>query len=672
MPSAQDHEQSIINALMVTDPQIDTGLGTTIRKLISAVALELSGYTTDRDVTQTLYALESVSGAELDYMVGQFGFTRQLANNARGTVTVSRDNADSLFSIDYGTQFYVAATASTNSIFFQSTAYQEMPPGVTSVDVSVVAVNAGAIGNVAANTIRYSAANVGFISCTNMMPTSGGRDAETDDELRRRFLATVFRNESGTREQYLGLALAHASIGRAKMIGQESHYTEITQVENGYVASLVPSKVAAEVRRYYPGKVWVRNTDTGELFNSGEYQFELNTSSGVTTITFLPQSIDEEVGPVSSAATSFQLAYPVFNTNNVTYKRVRNGVQTAISKTGLTISNGNILTANPGVSGAGFAMGDAIIISYTYCRASVGDFVTVEFDYNSKRTRDDLRACELFVDGENPQAARDIQYVDFDKVITTDIANNKYRRADGTKPTVNNLYIPLSHQPVMGSQNRQISVGTSIVLSEGRDFNYIYDITEAEGGTIAADGIELIGSMSNNKFVTQTAALDDESPMSIPYYYNSVPEQVQQLTDSQSVVTMDVCVHQANRRRVGIYLTLMYSTFPRDSIASSVEGAIISWCNNLQFGASVQFSDIETIAANTVGVDNVRVSIEQDAGGARINDGKGHSYVAYGIIEYARDGETIIGQKTGDFLLNENEVLDIQWIQVYARAQSNW
>ena len=70
MPTAQQHEQSIINALRVTDPQLDTSLGTTVRKLISAVALELSGYTTDIDTTTTLYALESVSGIELDYLVG--------------------------------------------------------------------------------------------------------------------------------------------------------------------------------------------------------------------------------------------------------------------------------------------------------------------------------------------------------------------------------------------------------------------------------------------------------------------------------------------------------------------------------------------------------------------------------------------------------------------------
>ena len=142
---------------------------------------------------------------------------------------------------------------------------------------------------------------------------------------------------------------------------------------------------------------------------------------------------------------------------------------------------------------------------------------------------------------------------------------------------------------------------------------------------------------------------------------------VQTLTDAQSVVTMDTCVHQAARRRVGIYLTMMYSTFPRDTVAESAKAAIIQWSNNLQFGAAIQFSDIETVVANTGGVDNVRISTEEDAGGKMIG-----SFSACGIIEYARDGETVIGQRMEDFVLDENEVLDVMWVEVYGRAQSTW
>lgn len=671
MPTAQQHEQSIINALRVTDPQLDTSLGTAVRKLISAVSLELSGYTTDASATTTLYALESVSGAELDYLVGQFGFSRQLASPARGTITISRENADSFLPIDYGSQFYVGATAVSAPIFFQTTAYQEMETGVTSAEISVIATIPGAIGNVAANTIKYSNGYVGYLECTNKLPTSGGRDAETDDELRKRFLATIFRNESGTRDQYIGLALAHTAVGRAKLIGQESHYTEITQVQEGYSASLVAERVAKEVEYYFPKKVWVRNTDTTRLLEGGSYEFELNPNTGETTVTLLPVDAIEEVGPVGNNTSTYQLDHVVYQPNNVVYK-VDGRV---ISSAGLSIS-GDILTVVPDAVGHEFSFGDAIVVEYQYIPASVGDFLTVEFDYHSKRVRDSVRSCELFVDGNTPQPAIDIQYVDFDKIIT---AENQaaYQRKNGSLPAIGSLYIPLSHQPVNGSQNGRVSIGASLSLNEGANFEYIYDVTVAEGGTVASDGIELLGELDTTRGVFKVYnatehsytdyELEDETPISIPYYYNSVPSAVQTLTDAQSVVTMDTCVHQAARRRVGIYLTMMYSTFPRDTVAESAKAAIIQWSNNLQFDAAIQFSDIETVVANTGGVDNVRISTEEDAGGKMIG-----SFSACGIIEYARDGETVIGQRMEDFVLDENEVLDVMWVEVYGRAQSTW
>ena len=67
---AVDYERSIISALSVSDPSMDTSLGSPIRKIISAVAVQLADYRVDANTTNTLYAIDAVSGAELDYLVG--------------------------------------------------------------------------------------------------------------------------------------------------------------------------------------------------------------------------------------------------------------------------------------------------------------------------------------------------------------------------------------------------------------------------------------------------------------------------------------------------------------------------------------------------------------------------------------------------------------------------
>ena len=243
--SAQAFEASIINTLAVSDPQMNTALGTPIRKVITAVAQEMASFNVDVNTTTSLYSLDSVSGTELDYLVGQFGFARQEARAARGSITIRRDNGDSLLQIPYGSQFYKQATATTPSVVFQTTTYTEMAVGVLSIDIAVVATVAGNIGNVPADTINYASAQVGYMSITNSSPTSGGRDAETDEQLRSRFLMTVFRNVSGTGDQMLGLALANERVDKANLIGQECRYSEIAQVEcgdlGGELAEMLPN-----------------------------------------------------------------------------------------------------------------------------------------------------------------------------------------------------------------------------------------------------------------------------------------------------------------------------------------------------------------------------------------------------------------------------------------------
>ena len=654
--NAQSYESSIISTLAATDPQMNTGLGTPVRKIISAVAQELANYGVDANVTSTLYSLESVSGDELDYLVGQFGFTRQMARFARGVVTIRRDDGDSYLQIPYGTRFMKPATATSPSITFLTTSYQELAVGVLSAEVAVIASVQGSIGNVPANTITYTVTSTGFMSVTNLDPTTGGRDAETDEQLRRRFLDTVFRNVSGTSDQMYGLALANERVNRVNLIGLESRYSETVQVSivDGHaVANVSEEQWEMDVKRALDPqrRYWVKIPGTVDtMLSHGQF----TVSQDGRSIELTPVDEEEVIGPIAPGAT-FSLPY----TNVVLVSVTSGGSEVPAASYEFDAVAGTITVDDEVVISGAVSW----TVAYTRHLLEAGDFIVIEFDYLSKHNRGGLKTVDLFIDALTSQQVTDIQYVDFTKVITSD-NRSWWERPDGTNPALGGLYIPLSYQPLNASSGH-INMGSSIVLREGIHFLPLYDVTSTAGSARGIDAVELLGAVSGDVFVFSDGSLagvPDGTPLSAPYYQDDAVSQVQELIDAQRVVTMDVLVHEAVHRRFRVCLTLMYSVFPLDSVKQSVETALIGWSDTLPFGRTIQFSDIETVAANQPGVDNVRVAIESDAGSSGL----------YGLIELERDGETVVNRFDGDFRMAQNEVFEIVDFVFYAKSQQSW
>ena len=666
--SAQSYENSLINALAVADPQMNTALGTPVRKIITAVAQEMSEYDVDPSTTTTLYSIDSVSGAELDYLVGQFGFTRQEARAARGSVTLRRDNGDSLLQIPYGSQFFRQSTATNPSVTFQTTAYQELSEGVLSAEIAIVATVAGDVGNVPANTITYTTTQVGYMSVTNVQPTTGGRDAETDDQLRRRFLLTVFRNVSGTSDQMLGLALAHEDVNKANLVTQESRYTEIVQAtKDGDVVTATVSdgqwdldvtKPLDVARRY-----WVKIPEGGELLSHGDY----DVSPSGKIITFHTRVANDVVGPIV-IDTELQLSHG--DIVDCTVIDNSTGTVAAPSSYSLDKETGKVQIL------ATIGDGVTYTFDYSYNFIGDGDFISVECDYLSKHNRGGIKTVDLYIDALSGDKVSDIQYVDFSKLITADNREN-WVRDDGTLPTAGHIFVPLSYQPLYRSTG-YVNMGTSIVLYEDKHFRMIYDNTGSAGSCRGMDAVEVLATVNGQqlRFDNDPSApeIHDDTPINIPYYKDGPVEKVQQLIEQQRVVTMDVQVHEAKHRYFVFYLTLMYTTFPRSTVIEMVRNNLMSWAELRQFGTTVQFSDIETIAANTSGVDNVRVATEADANGALADYSSitGLKPGAYGIIELHRDGETYKAQYTSDFRMAQNEVLELVDVVVYSRTQQRW
>ena len=180
-----------------------------------ALAAELQSLLMQADWVLDQSFPQTAQGMYLDYHAETRGITRAAAEKAVGTLRfAAADKVTAACPIAKGT---VCMTAEDAAIAV----------GSQWVDVPAQAVEAGAGGNVIAGTVTLlSAMPVGVVQCTNPAAFSGGCDAESDEALRGRVLASYQRLPNGANAAYYeqeamrypGVAAAKA-VGRARGIG---------------------------------------------------------------------------------------------------------------------------------------------------------------------------------------------------------------------------------------------------------------------------------------------------------------------------------------------------------------------------------------------------------------------------------------------------------------------
>src|SRR4051794_5411380 len=77
-------------ALSVSEPDLDTTIGSTTRKILDAVAEVVAESLIDKLLLDYQYDIDAKSGQDLDDFVALFGFNRLPAKRATGTVIFSR------------------------------------------------------------------------------------------------------------------------------------------------------------------------------------------------------------------------------------------------------------------------------------------------------------------------------------------------------------------------------------------------------------------------------------------------------------------------------------------------------------------------------------------------------------------------------------------------------
>ncbi|MFE6000314.1 baseplate J/gp47 family protein [Streptomyces sp. NPDC056454] len=264
--SREDIVTQMRDALMVSDPELDTSIGTPLRKILDAVGGSLANAYIENHLLSYAYDIDSKNDADLDAFTRLFGIARIPARRSIGRVTFSRtgDLTPTVF-IPVGTEI----TSSTDSaVVVQAVTGATMMPGTSSVTVSVQAVTAGPEGNLGAGMASQITSPIqGVNSVVNPSALTGGTSRETDSELRERWKKTVFRSLAGTEQMYLGVALDDADCYAASVVGSSRTRSEILQVpSSGNVVTQI-----TDARYIYSSPVQVAKADGTPLVKDYDY-----------------------------------------------------------------------------------------------------------------------------------------------------------------------------------------------------------------------------------------------------------------------------------------------------------------------------------------------------------------------------------------------------------------
>ena len=265
--------------LSLTEPDLDTTVGTPTRKIIDAVGEVIAETYVDRHLLEYQYDIDAKTAEDLDEFVRLFGFARFPAKRATGMVTFERTSvatADLL--IPVGTQM---ATEGAAPIIVQTTVPALLTKGELSVQVPVQATVGGTSGNIPANALRNRVTPFeGINSFTNVTALTGGADEESDEQLRKRFKETVFRNMAGTEQMFLATALNDPAVTHVNVLGATKVFRESLEVVGGLATPTVQ-----DARYIYSGsEVFGPDIDSGNILTPGvHYTFDSGTGS-VTVI----------------------------------------------------------------------------------------------------------------------------------------------------------------------------------------------------------------------------------------------------------------------------------------------------------------------------------------------------------------------------------------------------
>jgi len=698
--TVQQVTNQLLAQLRALDPAISAEVGTPERKLIEAVAETIAQANSDLEVLNVQHDVDTMVGGRLDAFLALFGFGRQRSVSATGDVTFSKITpATSDIVIPKGMQVIAKqGDSSFPTLAFSTLETRVLATGTISVTVPVICNLPGTIGNIPSNSINTVAGTQtlsGISRVDNATPTVGGLDGEDDATFKIRFKNTVFRNISGTTDQYLALAVASPYVTKANVVGPMSRFQERMQVPIGETENpSVPS-------------------------NANDDANQTPTYDPAGTVFPHKRTTKKSTVPYSKYAYSYNyyLTNGEFGTDTIFYRPsvdfVFNNTSVNVVEPTITITNLYHPTDNPD---GPIKAGDVLLFEHAYMSAASRNKIA------TTGTKDLLNSVDVYIDGEYASAVASVEIMpgannNFSATTTVPTyVGNFERDIDGSQPQITNRFQPLFWQPVIGLPDA-ITINNNLYYAakyrykrvdeaglQDDTFEYYYDppsgdndgllrahyflvrdITEHRGTIRSRNGIEWRAT-----FADDTAAngplIDGAQVGSVPapatasagenftienYYYDQNIFDLQAIMEKHKQTTTDLLVHQARFRFFKLYITVMYS---RASTPTSVDAAIGNSVNNFfkdqYFGSVIQMSDLLQIIHNVPGVDNVRWTGDSKPESLRYNVFTEASTPDRWVkVEEVRaDGQTItaIGANTlarkvydADFFLRDDELASL-------------
>jgi uncharacterized phage protein gp47/JayE len=555
MPTQSDYAANLVAALAASEPDLDTSIGTPIRKIIDAFAEQLAETSVDANLVTYQYDIDSKSGGDLDSFCALFGITRIPAQRAQGVVTFTRPDdayaATTICVVASGTQ----VVAFTNPyIYAQTTLAASLGVGQTSVDVPVQAVIAGSAGNVAAGLLSTIASSVsGVTTCVNNDPLTNGSDAETDAALRARFKQTVFRSLAGTSAMYEAVAQSVPTdpstpstfaVSAVNVLGSSKRYREQIQVISGTATSTVTNAAYIYADNVYCGT----DIDAGAFLQlSTDYTFQPTNPSNRSNATVVITSASSNM-PDGLYDLDFEYV-PQSSRNDP----------------------GNTRFGNGGIN-------NRIDV---WCDGSIPSVATQSVVFENSLT--------------------------FSNLTTSPYYTGYYtssNSASGT-PTTGAIFIPLVYGPIT-SVPTTLNIG-STVYTYGTDY-WIVSRNDCFGG--APNSTRGILWTTNPSRIPSNG-----TAFSIQYNYNSVAYAVQQSIQQWRLVGTDAWIHAGVQVPIKFNLAVVYNrSFDPTAVNTSINTALATLLTGLGFDAELTVSSVLNAVSNVPGVLNVRFLTSTDDG----------------------------------------------------------
>jgi uncharacterized phage protein gp47/JayE len=656
-PTQSDIASQIIAALNVAEPDLDTTVGTTARKIIDAMANQISGAYADNNVSAASNDVTNLTGTALDNYVAGFGMARFPAKNSTGLVLFSRPPAVTAtvlpdITIPGGT---IIATTDITPLTFSVMFSTVLPGSDLTIDVPVIAVAGGSAGNVAAGSISVISTPItGISSVSNPLAMTGGADAESDAALIARFQSNNFRGFTGTTANLVGVALENPAVSRVNAIGARS--TTMVQVQIAGSPGTGNTQPVEWPYIYSDNIFFGPDLSGGNILNpTSQYTLTI-TQDGGTGLYYISITVVAPVAAFLAAAAAANLVTPITTSNNTfqfggvvytvapgtytTAPTLMAAMQAATSPSGpfssvITLTNNagtftaTSTSTGPASNGLTFVEGNGFLALSGFANngalaggaGAPNGIYELQYDYLSPWTRNSvtnhiLNDIDIWTDGTDYQEATETLPFGvgsgaptpagtFNSTVGNTYNVNNWIRVDGiTLPTVGNFFIPLTFVPPAAVPTTLFDGVHNGPLGYllGTHYWLVYNTGPTGWSPHSLAGIEWLASASWGSSPSWT--------MPVEYYYNAVPTEIETDLGAQKLAgTQNVWAHQATAMYLNFTLVVvLVPGFTYSSVLPAVESALVDVCGGITFTQTLDISEIIAAVQGVNGVQAVRMA----------------------------------------------------------------